>query len=377
MAGSTGFGRSLKVGAVALAAGTVLLVAGCSGGDEPVERAPQADNVATDTPEVAGNISEDEPVARVASQVEPSVVQVNVSGTTETPFGAEEAEGLGSGVIYTSDGYIITNNHVVTGADEVTVAFADGTTETGEVIGGDVRSDLAVIDVDRNDLPAANFADGSVTVGQLAVAIGSPSGFESTVTSGVVSGVNRELSPELVGGNQQDPSLVDLLQTDAAISPGNSGGALVGRNGEVLGINVAYLPQTQAGAPVEGIGFAIPATTATSVADQIIENGEVTTAYVGIYPVDITSQDAEQFGLSGVENGGAGVAEVEPGSPASDAGLQTEDVIVAIEDEAVEGSGDLFAALRSYQPGETVAITAVRDGRERDFEVTLGEAPSE
>ncbi|MGI8648882.1 MAG: S1C family serine protease, partial [Rubrobacter sp.] len=239
----------------------------------------------------------------------------------------------------------------------------------------DVRSDLAVIDVDRNDLPAASFADGSVTVGQLAVAIGSPSGFESTVTSGVVSGVNRELSPEVVGGNQQDPSLVDLIQTDAAISPGNSGGALVSRSGEILGINVAYLPQTQSGALVEGIGFAIPATTATSVADQIIENGEVTTAYMGLYPVDITSQDAEQFGLRGVDTGGAGVAEVEPGSPADDAGLRPEDVITTIEEEPVEGSGDLFAALRNYQPGETVNITAVRDGRERDFEVTLGEAP--
>ncbi len=353
------------------------LLAGCSGGDEPVERAPQADNVSANPPQAAEDIPENEPVARVASQVEPSVVQVNVSGTTQTPFGAEEAEGLGSGVIYTSDGYIITNNHVVAGADEVTVAFADGTTETGEVVGTDVRSDLAVIDVDRNDLPAASFRETSPTIGQLAVAIGSPSGFESTVTSGVVSGVNRELSPELVGGGQQEPALVDLIQTDAAISPGNSGGALVSRSGEIIGINVAYLPQTQAGAPVGGLGFAIPATTATSVADQIIENGEVTTAYVGIYPVDITSQDAEQFGLSGVENGGAGVAEVEPESPADSAGLQTEDVIIALNDEPIEGSGDLFAALRNYLPGDTVTLTAVRDGGEQDFEVTLGEAPEE
>ncbi|MGI8649349.1 MAG: S1C family serine protease, partial [Rubrobacter sp.] len=321
--GFEGSKRSLRLGALALSAGALLLVAGCSGNDAPAERPPQAENVASEAPEAAQNVPENEPVARVASQVEPSVVQVNVSGTTQTPFGEEQQqEGLGSGVIYTSDGYIITNNHVVSGADEVTVAFADGTTETGEVVGTDVRSDLAVIDVDRNDLPAASFADGSVTVGQLAVAIGSPSGFESTVTSGVVSGVNRELSPELVGGNQQDPSLVDLIQTDAAISPGNSGGALVSRSGEILGINVAYLPQTQSGALVEGIGFTLPATTATSVADQTIENGEATTAYMGLYPVDITSHDAEQFGLRGVDTGWAGVAEVEPGSPADDAGLR-------------------------------------------------------
>lgn len=377
MSSDIGSKKSFKLGALALSASAVLLVAGCSGDDSrSQEEAPQADNVAASVPEAAGNISGNEPVARIASQVDPSVVQVNVSGTTQTPFGAEQqAEGLGSGVIYTSDGYIVTNNHVVEGADGVTIAFSDGTTETGEVVGGDPRSDLAVVKVDRNDLPAASFSDERVTVGQLAVAIGSPSGFESTVTSGVVSGVNRELSPEQIGGNQQEPSLVDLIQTDAAISPGNSGGALVERDGEVIGINVAYLPQTQSGALVEGIGFAIPATTATSVADQLIANGEVASAYVGIYPVDITSQDAEQFGLDGVQSGGAGVAEVEPGSPADDAGFEQEDIITSIEEERVEGSGDLFAALRDYQPGDTVGITIIRDGREQNLDVTLGESP--
>ncbi|AHY47530.1 Trypsin-like serine proteases typically periplasmic [Rubrobacter radiotolerans] len=369
--------RKKRLLALGLAAG-LLTLAGCAteNQQEIPEPAPEPDNVATQTPEAAPDVPENEPVARIASQVEPSVVQVNVSGTTVTPFGEQEAEGLGSGVIYTSDGYIITNNHVVEGASEVTVAFADGTTETGEVVGNDPRTDLAVIDVDRNDLPAANFNEDSVTTGQLAVAIGSPSGFESTVTAGVVSGVNRELSPQLVGGNVQDPSLVDLIQTDAAISPGNSGGALVNRSGEVIGINVAYLPQTQSGAPVEGIGFAIPASTATSVADQLIADGEVTTAYIGVVPVDITAQDAEQFGLDGVEDGGAGVAEVASGSPADDAGLQTEDVIVAIDDREVQGSGDLYAALRDYRPGETVTLTVVRDGSEQTFDITLGEAPN-
>ena len=160
----------------------------------------------------------DEPVARVASELGPSAVQINVTGVRQTPYGEQEGEGLGSGVIYRSDGYVITNHHVVEGATEVDVAFADGTTERGEVVGSDEDTEIAVIRVDRNSLPAATFADADPIVGQLAVAIGSPSGFESTVTSGIVSGVGREFSAEYTGG-RQDGALVDLIQTDAAISP--------------------------------------------------------------------------------------------------------------------------------------------------------------
>src|SRR5215208_1110396 len=150
------------------------------------------------------NVPGDEPVARVAAEVEPSVVQVNVSGVQRTPFGTQKQEGIGSGVIYRSDGYIITNNHVVEGARTVEVAFADGTIEKGEVVGTDPTTDLAVIRVDRDGLPAASFSDGDVVVGQLAVAIGSPSGFQSTVTSGIVSGLGREIPSELTGGRQDN-----------------------------------------------------------------------------------------------------------------------------------------------------------------------------
>lgn len=356
--------------AVLVAAG--IFVAGCSS-DEP---GPKQENVAQSPPQAQASIPDGEPVARVASQVEPSVVQVNIEAIQTTPFGGQqEARGLGSGVIYRKDGYIITNNHVVADASQVNVAFADGTTERGEVVGSDPRTEIGVVKVDRNNLPAASFDTTTPTVGQLAVAIGSPSGFESTVTAGVVSGLNRELSPEVVGGGQQDPALVDLIQTDAAISPGNSGGALVNRDGEIIGINVAYLPQTQSGAPVEGIGFAIPSSTAVSVADQLIDTGQVTEPYMGIAPVDISPQDAEQFGLSGIDNGGAGVAQVESGSPADDAGLRAEDVITAVDGKPIESSGDLFGALRDYQPGDTIKVTAVRDGDEQTFEVTLGELP--
>src|SRR5215208_1094237 len=306
---------------------------------DPVESAPDG-------------IPADEPVARVASVLSPSVVQINVSGIEQTPLGAQKQEGLGSGVIYRSDGYIITNNHVVEGSRDVEVAFADGTTERGEVVGTDPTTDIALVSVDRNDLPAADFASGDPIVGQTAVAVGSPSGFESTVTSGIISGTGREVPAEYTGGTQA-PSLVDLIQTDAAISPGNSGGALADREGRVTGVNVAYLPPGETGA--ENIGFAIPSDTAVSVADQIIENGEAVHPYQGVYLSDLTQETASKFG-SAVDSG-ALVEKVEPGDPADDAGIRRGDVVIAAGPEDVRSSGDLVSALRNYQPGDTVDLT--------------------
>ena len=352
--------------------GLAVLVSGCSfGGDEP---GPRAQNVAQEAPEVSADVPEDEPVARVAAQVGPSVVQVNVQAIQLTPFGAQQGQGLGSGVIYRRDGYIITNNHVVENGSEVNVAFADGSTERGEVIGADPSTEIAVVRVDHNDLPAARFAERSPTVGQLAVAIGSPSGFQSTVTEGVISGLNREVPGRLTRG-QQEAALVDLIQTDAAISPGSSGGALVDRSGEVVGINVAYLPpETRA----ESIGFAIPSETATSVADQLIENGRVSNPFLGVRGLrDLTPDIARQFELS-VESG-AIFAEVVPGGPADDAGLRSGDVITALGSAEISDSGDLLAALRGYRPGDDVTLTVVREGRdnEESVEVELGELPQQ
>ena len=322
-------------------------------------------------PPAPAGVPEGEPVARVAAQVEPSVVQVNVTGETETPFGAQQGEGIGSGVIYREDGYIITNAHVVEGASKVSVAFADGTTEEGEVVGADPSTDLAVIKVDRENLPAASFGDArDLAVGQMAVAVGSPSGFQSTVTAGVVSGVGREVPAELTGG-LQEASLVDLIQTDAAISPGSSGGALANRSGEVIGINVAYLPPAQTGA--ESIGFAIPAYTATSVADQLIESGEAVGPYMGVSLGDLSPETARRFGVEA--ESGALVAEVEPGGPTAEAGIEAGDVVVAVEEE-IRGSGDLLSALRHYQPGDRVEVTVLRDGAEEQLTFRLGERPS-
>jgi S1-C subfamily serine protease len=342
-----------------------VLLAGCS------EKQPglREVNVAQAPAQASPQIPEDEPVALIASQVGPSVVQVNVKVAQDTLYGPQSGEGVGSGVIYRKDGYIVTNNHVVERANEVNVAFADGTTEPAEVVGRDPDTEIALLRVDRDDLPAAKFSESEDLVGQLAVAIGSPSGFESTVTSGVISGLGREFPPELTGGYER--SLVDLIQTDAAISPGSSGGALANRDGEIIGINVAYLPPAQTGAV--NIGFAIPSDTAISVADQLIETGEVSSAYLGVGTTDLSPEDAERFGLP-VESG-AIVERVEPGSGADGAGVRRGDIIVSLGDAPIENTGDLLGALRDYRPGDTVDLTVVRGGDELTLDVTLGERP--
>jgi serine protease Do len=251
----------------------------------------------------------------------------------------------------------------------VDVAFADGTTEKGEVVGTDPTTDLAVIRVDRDGLPAASFSDGGqLVVGELAVAIGSPSGFQSTVTSGVLSGMGREFPAELTGG-QQESSLVDLLQTDAPISPGNSGGALADREGQIIGINVAYLPPNQTGA--EGIGFAIPSYTVVSVADQLIQSGQAQHPYLGVSVSDLTTQVSNRFDVSA--ESGALIAKVEPGGPAGGAGIQPGDVVTALGSTDIRSSGDLISALRQYQPGDKVELTILRDGQRSNFDVQLGD----
>jgi S1-C subfamily serine protease len=363
----------IRAGSLLLLA-TVLavLLAGCS--EESSSGSKGSNNVAAaqtsqETPSPS-QIPEDEPVALVAAQVGPSVVQVNVEVAQQTPLGTQRGEGVGSGVIYREDGYIITNNHVVEGARRVAVAFADGTTESAEIVGADPYSEIAVLRVDRGDIPAAQFNEESLLVGQLAVAIGSPSGFESTVTSGIVSAVGREFPPELTGGDEEaSRALVDLVQTDAAISPGNSGGALANRDGEIIGINVAYLPPSETGAV--NLGFAIPSDTATSIADQLIEKGEVSTPYLGVITQDLSQKDTQRLGLPA--GSGTLVTSVEPGSGAAEAGVRQDDVITALADSEIDDYGDLLGALRAYQPGDTATLTVFRDGEERALEVTLGE----
>ncbi|HVM19301.1 MAG TPA: trypsin-like peptidase domain-containing protein, partial [Egibacteraceae bacterium] len=262
------------------------------------------------------------------------------------------------------DGYVLTNAHVVDNAAQVRVTLPDGTVHDAEVTGTDPASDLAVVHIeDASGLPVADFAERTPRVGDLAVAIGSPFGLEGSVTSGIVSALNRTLP----GGGQ---TLVNMIQTDAAINPGNSGGALANADGEVIGINTAILSRSGAN---NGIGFAIPATTALPIAEQLIDQGYAEHAQLGIQGQDVDPEAADLYGLG--TNTGALVVEVAPGSAAADAGLQRGDIITALDGEAVTSMGDLAGLISSRSPGDEVTVTIMRSGEEQALDVTLGAAP--
>lgn len=283
-------------------------------------------------------LAADEPVAAIAQRVLPSVVHI------DTGFG------VGSGVIYDADGLVVTAAHVVEGANVVDVRLSTGRRVAGRVLGTDSNSDIAVVRVEASDLPAATFADDEPTVGQLAVAIGSPFGLESTVTSGVVSAVNRAVQ-------RPDGTFQTMLQTDAPINPGNSGGALVDRTGRVIGINDA-IRSTTGGS--QGVGFAVPVGVARWVAERIIDGKAVEPAMLGI-------------GGGPVPDGRAGalVTQVIPGSPADDAGVREGDVITKVGGTFVESMEDLAAVIRSMPPGQKVTLEIERDDETTRITATL------
>lgn len=328
---------------------------------------------------LSGSVS---PAQSVAELLGPSVVNIGVSGTIDNfgglgPFGqqGQQYSGEGSGVIYTADGMIITNNHVVTDelgdpVDRLEVTFTTGEKLPATIIGTDPLTDLAVIKVQTDlKLPVATFQNDQPSVGEYAVAIGSPLGFENSVTLGVVSGLARSI--EGVPGTE-GVALTNLIQTDAPISPGNSGGALANAAGQVIGINVAYLP---AATGAVNIGFAIPAVVATQVADQIIETGKATHAYIGLGTQTVTTDLQQQFDLS--RGAGILVAEVTPSGPAGRAGIQQGDIIVAVDGIAMLESSDLLIAIRDKQPGDQVQVRLDRDGQEMTVSVTLEERPAD
>src|ERR671918_441794 len=281
-----------------------VLAAGCSGdgsGEAETVTTTEVAPAAADGGEAGGGVFGRIP--DVVQEVEPSVVAV----LTEA--------GQGSGVIWDGGGIVVTNNHVVENAAGIDVAFATGERLAADVRATDPRTDLAVLEVDREGLPAAQFADGLPRVGELAVALGNPLGFENSVTAGIVSGLHRAIPS---GG--RTPALVDLVQTDAAISPGNSGGALVDAEGVVIGVNVAYIPPE---ARAVSIGFAIPSPVVRDVVPQLIEDGEAEHAYLGVRPIPVTEELSRSFDL-GVEEG-ALVQSVPDDSPAARAGLRPGD----------------------------------------------------
>ena len=331
-----------------------LLAGGCTGSDSSAgQQASGATTTAQQPAEAAAGGLEQVP--QVLARAQPSVVTVLVAG------------GNGSGVVYTADGLILTNEHVVRGASDVEVAFADGRRVPGTVTATDPVTDLALVQADRRDLPPAEFRTDLPQVGTLAVVVGSPLGFANTVTAGIISGLHREIP----GSAVQSQALVDLIQTDAPISPGNSGGALLNAAGEVIGINVAYIPP-QAGAVA--LGFAIPAATAVDIADQLQRSGRAQHAYAGLVPVPITPEIAAQLGLGDLE--GVIVAAVAASGPAEQAGLAPGDVVTAVDGEPTPTPEDFLAALRPHSPSDVLTLTVTRPGqREREVELTLVDRP--
>lgn len=291
-------------------------------------------------------------IPAVIRSTEPSVVTIFTS------------TGLGSGVVYRADGTIVTNEHVVHGTRTVQVAFADGKRVAGRVLAADAATDLAVVRAERGGLPPAPFRTALPQVGDLAVALGSPLGFEGTATAGIISGLSREIP----GSARSSTALVDLIQTDAPISPGNSGGALVDAEGRVIGINDAYIPPS---AGAVSLGFAIPGATVVDVVEQLLRTGEVRSAFVGIRSGRITPQVAQQLGLSGVE--GVLVLDVVKGSPAAQAGLRPGDVVTAFDGKPVRSVEDFLGALRTVRPGQQVPVERLRDGSTQTVQLTLGE----
>jgi Do/DeqQ family serine protease len=283
----------------------------------------------------------------------------------------QREEGLGSGIVVSPNGYILTNNHVVEKANALKVELSDGRDFTGKVVGTDPQTDVAVVKINANDLPTLPFANSDASrVGDLCFAIGNPFGEDHTVTMGIVSAKNRHLPT--------GPTYIqNFIQTDAAINPGNSGGALINARGELIGMNTMILTGGGSSFGGEagnvGIGFAVPSNMAKQVMDQIMKNGHVSRGYLGATLQPVTAENAPLLGLK--EAHGALVADVEAGGPGEKAGLKSGDVITGIDGKRVESSDDLTMDVISHTPGSSVSLDVMRNGQPLKLNVTLGTRP--
>jgi serine protease DegQ len=278
--------------------------------------------------------------------------------------GERQTSSLGSGVIVSPDGYVLTNDHVVEGADAIEVLLADGTRAPARVIGTDPETDLAVLRVDAQGLSAIEFGDtDAARVGDVVLAVGNPFGVGQTVTMGIISALGRTQ----LGIN----TFENFIQTDAAINPGNSGGALVDAQGRLLGINTAIY--SRSGGSL-GIGFAIPAGTARQVMQQIVATGSVTRGYIGVEPQDITPELADAFRLPRKE--GAIVAGVMRGSPAERAGVRIGDILVDVDGKPVTSTTTMLDVIAQLQPGTTATFRFLRDGRTVELPIRVGKRPA-
>jgi len=304
-------------------------------------------------------------VIEVAEQLRPAVVNVSVWGRRRSPW-EDPPNGNGSGIVIAPDGLVVTNNHVVEGSRKVEVTFADGEEAEADILGTDAASDLAVLRANAADLTAAEFGDSTqLQVGQLVLAIGSPYGFHSTVTAGVVSAVGRSMRS--VAGRLID----NVIQTDAAINPGNSGGPLVTSHAQVVGINTAAIGR---GA---GIGFAIPVNDTTRrILSALITHGVYRRAYLGISGRERPLYAREARRLSRSQHSGVEVAEVEPGGPAANAGVKQGDVVVGLDGELVSGMASLQAALSPERIDRVIAVELVRRDQHLEIATQLGQWPA-
>ncbi|MCQ5210542.1 MAG: trypsin-like peptidase domain-containing protein [Megasphaera massiliensis] len=304
-------------------------------------------------------------VVQAAKKVSPAVVGITTKVYNRDMFNRKVlvGEGVGSGVIFDKAGYIVTNNHVVGTAKTVIVSLADGQSTEGTVVGRDARTDLAVVKINMDNLPVAEFGDSdSLQVGEPAIAIGNPLGleFQGTVTVGVISSLNRTIGAE--------GQSMKLIQTDAAINPGNSGGALVDADGKVIGINSAKISQEG----VEGLGFAIPINAARPILQDLITNGKVVRPYLGLYGLD--QQMAARFGMQ-LNAQGIYVYRVVPGGPLDQAGLQHGDVIVKLDGTDVKDFASLQSVMDKHKVGDSVTVDYTRNGMNREATIVLQESP--
>jgi serine protease Do len=376
---------ALLLGSTALSLGTGFAISPASNGNE-TENAPL--HVQVDNSPLVRNAQDGTSFAPIVKKVAPSVVKVFVTmKASENPksnpdmdffrrfFGGEglnqmnpdqehapTEHGLGSGVIVSPDGYILTNNHVVNNASEIQVALNDGRQFTAKIIGTDPQTDVALVKVDADNLPALTLADSDkVEVGDVVLAVGNPFGIGQTVTKGIVSAKDRTT---LGGGNE------DFIQTDAAINPGNSGGALVDIDGRLVGLNSAIL--TRSGGS-QGIGFAVPSNLCRWVMDSLVKNGQVERGLLGVMIQNVTPDLAKAFKLD--RTTGALVGDVTPGSPADKAGLKSGDVITQLNGQPIEDASQLKLRVTETASGSQVHLVVNRIGESKTFDVTLGSVP--
>lgn len=326
----------------------------------------------TSNPAVDGNelsTGSEKSVSKIVESVGPSVVSIVVESQASTIFGTVMQSGAGTGVIISSDGYILTNNHVVGNSKSATVMLDDGTVyENVEVVGSDPLNDIAFMKIkDAKDLPTVTLGDSStVKVGQQVVAIGNALGqYQNTVTTGILSGIGRPVTAGSESGSQQE-DLVDLLQTDAAINSGNSGGPLVNMAGQVIGINTAIV------ADANNIGFSIPINSTKGLIEELLKTGEVKRAFLGVNFINITPSVAKELKLSVTEGAYVfGDNAVSPNSPAAKAGIEKGDIITKINDNQIGRSQGLSTIIGMYRPNTKVTITILRDGKTITKDVTL------